>query len=460
MVAQKNYDGFLTFTSNFVIQNDFGGVNDPSVFRRFDSSSNNLTLNPRITEAATRQEKYEFSYLHYFKLNGRRESLGDAQRRQFQASHQVAYKSQLYFFNDRFASRDTNIAAPDSAFYRTLVRDPRGIRFFLTERMIENQFSLSTTRQRRLSADKPDQTTQQNDWFEVGLTHQFSAVNQELGNRNFNNLILRGRWNFTPNDNVKVETQGRFNTLGYNVGDYRLAGELFFNWQKVGSLTVKAVNQLYEPTLLQNQFVLTRTTIWDNNLSKTLETNLSGTLAVPKLGFEATAAYHLLNNYVYFDSTYTPKQIAAPLSIVQLILNQNFKVGVFHLENVATLQNISENVLRLPKIYTKHSLFAEGLIFKRTMLARAGADARFNTAWAAPEFQPATGQFFVPNGGEIPTFLSLDVFLSFKVRSFRFFAKMENMLGEWGFPDAYFQTFRYPIPERVFRFGIGWRLLN
>ena len=250
-----------------------------------------------------------------------------------------------------------------------------------------------------------------------------------------------------------------FNILGYNLGDYRLAGELFLNLKNIGNLTVKAVNQLSEPTYLQDKLVLTQKTFWTNGFKKTLETNLSGTIAIPRLGFDATVAYTLLNNYVYYDTAAIAKQTSTPLSILQLLVNQNFKFGNFHSDNSLAFQKPTETVIRLPEFYTKNSLYWEGKLFKKIMLTRIGFDLRYASKWYAPNYMPITGQFFQQDVRTVGEFPALDVFLSFKVQRFRVYAKMENLVGGYS-STSFFQTYNAPTPETQFRFGLRWQLLN
>jgi hypothetical protein len=447
-VNRERYDGYFTFTSNIVGQIDNGGI-DPTQDVR---ESNQFQLrNALLTDAATRHEKYEYSYLQYFKLN-RKDSTGE--KRSYLASHQITFR------DSKFQSSDPFTVAPrsqDTMFYGSFLTDLRGIRFVLREKMLENTFSLSTTRQRKLTDST--KTKGQNDWFEVGLIHQFHNVNQENGGKNLQNLLLKGRWTFTPNDNMRLETYAHFNVLGYNLGDYRLSGELFLNLKNIGNLTVKALNQLSEPTYLQDELVLTQKPFWTNNFKKTVETNLSGTIAIPRLGFEATAAYALLNNYVYYDTKAFAQQTSTPLSILQLIVNQNFKLGVFHSDNTIAFQKPTENIIRLPAIYTKNSLYWEGKLFKKVMLTRIGFDLRLASKWNAPSYMPITGQFFQQDTTTIGEYPAVDAFLSFKVKQLRLFFKMENILGGYGNPP-YYQTFNAPTPEAQFRFGMRWQLLN
>jgi Putative porin len=447
----ERYDGFFTVTTNYVSQFERGGILSDTLLTVFTPSQ---TLSGRLTSATTRHEKIELSYLQYLKLN-KKDSTGT--KRNYLATHQISYKTAFYKVADPFV---TSELPQDSAFYGGLVNDIRGIRFFLKEKQLENSFNLSTTKA-RVSKDSTKKAVGQNDWFELGLTHSFHRIDWESAKSNINNLIVKGRWNFTPNDNLKVETYAHVNVLGYNVGDYRLSGELFYNLKGIGSITAKAVNQLYEPYFLQNTLYLTQKAVWNNRdkFSKTLETNVSGTLNVPRFHFEGTVAYTLLNNFVYFDKTFKPQQANAPLSILQLILNENLKFGSFHLDNTVVIQKPTEKYLRLPDVYMKNSFYIEGKIFKKAMLARFGFDFRYNTDWDAPAYMPLLGQFYVQESGKVKAYPALDLFASFKVKTFRLFVKMNNAVGSFS-KGVYYQIYNYPVPDRQIWFGIRWQLVN
>jgi Putative porin len=490
-VNRPRYDGFFTFTSNISKQFDIGGLDTATYRYNLDANRTLASVNGLLDDAQTRHQKFEVSYLSYLKL--RRDSTGT--KRNFLATHQISLKEATYLSYDRFTSNLSQ--RKDSLFYKNLITDQRGMRAYLRDRLVENSFSLSTSRARKNAQNteggtdsikneklkierdstrgldtlnfnnfgrkpispKPVAIAEQNDWFEVGLVHEFHNINQEMGGRNINNLLLRGRWNYTPNDNIKVETYTHFNVLGYNAGDYRLSGTLFFNWKNVGSLTAKAMSQLYEPSLIQDNFVVMQKPVWDNKFAKTLENNITGTLAIPRINFEATVGYSLLNNVVYFDTTNFPKQASTPLSILQLIVNQNFKVGNFHLDNSIALQNSTEKFVRLPSVYYKNSLYWEGKLFKKAMLSRIGFDTRIVSGWSAPSYMPLTGQFQTQEWDNVPTFPALDAFASFRVQSFRVFLKYENILGNYA-NARFYQIYNHPTPETYFRFGVKWVLLN
>ncbi|MEZ4960460.1 MAG: putative porin [Saprospiraceae bacterium] len=375
--------------------------------------------------------------------------------RNFTLYHQIAWRK------DFFKSYDTS---PDSAFYQNFLVDSRGLRFYLETRRLENTVKLQTFKlKEQPRADSTGRALpQESDLLEVGLVHSLWLVDQEpLARQTVNNLFLTGRLNFSPGGRLRVQTYGHLG-VGTDAGDFRLSGELFLNLKKIGTLRIGAVNQLYSPSLLHERFFVSQQAVWNNGFGKILETSISGTYTIPLLHFSAGGQYHLVNNLVYFDTAGMPRQAGA-LSIFQLIISQDFRVGAFHLDNWAGLQKSTSDVLRLPEIYSKHSLYFTRKIFKQVMMVKVGFDARLTTGYAAPTYQPLTGQFYLQNERTLPFTPLLDFFLSFKVQTFRFFAKIENVLGFYT-NNYYQQTAGYPLPYGLsnggLRLGINWRLVD
>jgi hypothetical protein len=375
--------------------------------------------------------------------------------RAFTLYHQIAWRRELYKFFD---------STPDSAFYQDFLVDDRGLRFYLKTRKLENTVKLQTfkLKQQTRSDSTGRALPSESDLLEVGLVHSLHLVDQEpLGRQAINNLFLTGRLNFSPGERLRVQSYGHLG-LGANAGDFRISGDLFLNLKKIGHLRLEAVNQLYTPSLLHERFFVTENELWNNSFGKILETSLSGRYSLPSLRFSVGGQLHLTNNQVYFDTAGMPRQAGA-LSVFQLIVSQDFKVGPFHLDNWGGLQKSTSDVLRLPEIYSKHSLYFLGKIFKKVMMVKVGVDARLSTGYAAPSYNPLIGQFYLQNEQTLPFTPLIDFFLSFKVQTFRFFVKIENLL-----PSAtrqyYYQTTDYPLPYGLgnggLRLGINWRLVD
>jgi len=380
--------------------------------------------------------------------------------RNFTLYHQIAWRKENYKFYD---------TAPDTVFYGDFLVDKRGLRHYLQVRKLENTFKLQTFKLRQQppspSAGPKDASRalpQESDLLEVGLVHSMSFVQQEpVDTSAIHNLFLTARLNFSPGERLRLRSYAHLG-IGANAGDYRLSGELFLNLKKIGSLRLEAVNQLYSPSLLPQRFYVTQQEVWKNSFGKTLETSLSGTYSLPQFRFSVGAQSHLLNNIVYFDSLGQPHQ-SGTFSIFQLTASKDFTLGPLHLDNSAYLQQSTSDVLPLPQFYSKHSLYLEGMIFKKAMLTRIGVDARLIAPYTPPSYNPLTGQFQLQDAQSLPFTPLLDAFLSFKVKTFRFFAKLENLLA-YPMQTYYYQTAGHPLPfgykNGGLRMGISWRLVD
>ena len=375
--------------------------------------------------------------------------------RVFTLYHQIAWRTDGYKFS---------ALAADSSYFGQFWVDDRGLRHFLETKKLQNTVKLQTFKLRKSTPDSTGRALPaQSDLLEVGLVHALHLIDQEPLNRDrLNNLFLAGNFNFSPNDRIRILTYAHLG-IGANAGDFRLSGDLFFNLKKIGTLRLEAVNQLSTPSLLPRQFYLSEQQIWQNDFNKTLQTSLKAAYSLPRIEVALKGEYHLVNNLIYFDSEGLAQQDGSVISVLQLSLNKNFKAGPFQLHNWLGLQESTSNNLRLPNFYSRHSLFWEGRIFKKIMLTRVGFDARLFTGFTPYNYQPLTGQFFLQSDQDLPFTPLIDGFINFKVKTFRFFIKVENVLPLLT-ERYYFQTANYPLPfnfnDGGLRIGINWRLVD
>ncbi len=445
--ANERYDGFLSFAANTIEQEDNGGLEqEPAVEGAFDSPSSAEVF---LANGQTRHAHRELMYTHYYRFGGQVDTLGNY-RRAFTLSHQARLNSSAYKFFD---------ASPpaDSSYYGIFEVDPRGIRHFVDHDLIENSFRISTYKLGRQKGGAPPESPR--DLFEAGLTHTFHSINQEPRDTVIQNLFLTGRWQFNPGRALDLDVSGHFGLLD-NAGDYRISGHLVLNFGNFGQLEGRLINQLYSPTLQDHRLFIAQKKVWDNDFEKTLSTTVEAAYAVPKLGFKATGAYHLLNNFIYRDTLGAPRQSGAPVSILQLIIEQNLRVWKIHLDNVVALQQSTEDFVRLPGIFGKHSLYYQGFWF-RVLNVRLGLDLRYNTDYFSDYYLPVTGAFILQNKREVDFYPAADAFLSMRVTRFRAYLKYENLTDLLYSDNRFFyQTAFYPFPEGRLIFGIRWRLTD
>jgi len=440
---ESKYEGFFSYSTDVMQHADNGGITSADETQLLLGSPIDFTLNTHLSEASTRHAFNEVAYQQYYRLAAQKDSTGTT-KRALNFSHKIGLKNSIYKYSD-------DAGAISTVVYENFPIDDRGMRHYIEMRSLDNHFSLGTNR---------NTTKGGGDLLEVGLRHSLHWLNQEPVDSVLNNLYLTAKINFSLRDRLQLRTYGHYGILA-NGGDYRLNGTLLVDLAKAGKLEVEAVSQRYAPSLIQKQIFINQSEVWKNDFKKPLENSISGTYSLPKFPASVTARINVLDNYIYSDTLGYFKQSDSPISIFQIIGKANFSFWKFQLNNVLTLQQTTSNLIQLPQIYSKHSLFFESMLFKRAMRLKLGFDVRFNTPYFANDYQPLTGQFFLQTEKQTNFYPATDVFLSFKITrsSFKFFARLDNMNG-WITNDYYYQTLRYIIPDRTFRLGFNWRFLN
>ncbi len=451
------YSSYFSYAANTVEHKDNGGV-------AIESNRDTLwgflyTLEPSagtviLADGQTRHAHREWSYTHYYRLTGKPDSI-KSNKRTFGLAHQVLYNDSYYKFFDDYDAGDTTY------FYNwfpDLQTDDRGMRFYLKHKYLRNNFRLMTYKKAGQVGNP--KTVANKDFFEAGISHTWHNVQLEGATDTIlNDILIHGQLNFQPSEKLRLETYAHLG-LGNNAGDYLLKGELFFDLGKAGELGLAASNQLYRPDYLQHQFFLTQRQVWNKDFKRTLETNIEANYLIPILKIKATGAYHLINNYIYFDTLSLPRQTGVPLSITQLILSRDLKFGVFHLNNTVALQAASESFIRLPGIYGKHSLFYDDTWFQDKLYIRMGFDLRYNDTFDGYYYNPVTGRFQLEDRQKINFFPSVDFWLTIRITKFRGFMKFENLSTMLSKNQLYYTTAYQPNQNPFLRFGFSWKLLN
>lgn len=447
----NRYDGFLSYSANTTTAEDNGGLLTlPQTGGEFSAPT---TAEVFLVDGQKRYALREVMYTQYYKLGGQTDSLGNNSRA-FTLSHQLDIDQNTYRFDDPYTRADDSFFV----FFPQLKIDQRGARYFVKHNTIANSFRVSTFKGK---AGKNQGLRQQSDLLEVGITHQYHNIRMEPRDTNIQNILLTGKIGFKPGDKDKLKFQADAAiALLDQAGDYHIRAFLDMNLGKIGVVRFKVTNQFYSPTFLQRNFRLTQDLLWNTSFDRTLQTSLGASYNLPKYKFTIEGQYHLLNSYIYYDSLAIPQQEGKPISIFQFIVQKDFSLGHFYLNNRVVLQQINEAVIQLPNLVGKHSLYYAGKWFK-ALDVQIGVDARYTSAFKPNYYNPFIGQFILQQRQEIDFYPNIDFFFNFKVSTFRAFFKWENASESFGFPQRYFYTSAFsPWPESTFVFGINWRMLD
>ena len=259
---------------------------------------------------------------------------------------------------------------------------------------------------------------------------------------------------------------GEVGLVGKAIGEFRVNADLDLNFRLGKKDTVTFAARGYVKNELPNFYMRhyhSKYFYWDKDFTKVFRTRVEGELSIPRWGTRLTAGVENLKNYVYFDSHATPKQFDKNIQVISASLQQNFKVGVFHLDNEVVWQKSSNNnILPLPDISLYHNLYVDGKLFKKVLGVQLGADVRYFSKYYAPAYHPGIGQFHLQDAGnrmQIGNYPLVNVYLNFLLKRTRFFVMMYHVNQGMG-KKNYFYAPHYPMNPRLLKFGVSWNFYD
>ncbi|WP_394750098.1 putative porin [Spongiimicrobium salis] len=188
--------------------------------------------------------------------------------------------------------------------------------------------------------------------------------------------------------------------------------------------------------------------------------------------------YSTLDNHTYFtpdSNVATQEQIDSGLenafvrpfqetnsvNYLKVKYEKEFKVGKFALNNTILYQNVSQTnqVLNLPDLVTRNTLYFSSDIFKKAMFIQTGVTFKYFTSYNADGYNPLLGEFFTQNTEEIGGFPLLDFFINARVRQTRIFLKAEHFNSPFS-NNNFYASPNYPYRDFVIRFGLVWNFFS
>lgn len=350
----------------------------------------------------------------------------------------------------RYTTTTKTYQGYSSNFYDSYYFGEGGVTDSIATRELENTLYLQT----ELGKAK-------NFMLKAGLRHLFlNYDNAEFGLTS-SNLGLTGQAYGRISNRFYIRAHGDLIFLGplreaFNLGgdaDLRLVGKL----HAIGGLEISnKLPSLYKQYYRANNF------IWNNDFAPEQVQEIQYGLK-----FKESSELRITNSrhvgYIFYGKDGSPQQAGDPIHLFKVDLKQNFSLWNFlHQDNRVTYQRVigdMAEVLPLPEVITRNSLYFEFGIFKRALKVLAGAEVKYFTKYYSPSYSPAIGDFYVANERQIGEYPVLDLFMNFKLRKAQIFVKYQHINeGYTGFD--YYAAPHYPFADRTLRVGITWRFFN
>lgn len=308
-----------------------------------------------------------------------------------------------------------------------------------------------------------------NKWMNFGLTgfleneiQQFHFLTDTiLNNKLESNTKIGGILSKQRGQIFRYNVLGEINLLGYKTGDFLLDGNIggFFNlWKDSISLIANGFIRSDEPSYFMQNYHSNHFR-WNNNFSKNYRTHIGGTFSIPTRSFSLNVSVENITNYVYFNAEALPAQFEGNIQILSANLKQDFHVGKFSLENNIIYQASSrQGILPLPTLALYHNLYFHDLWFK-VLSIQLGTNIRYHTAYYAPAYMPATGQFHTQSDVKTGNFPVVNAYANFHLKRTRFFLEYYH-INQRFINSAYFSMPNYPINPSIFKMGISWNFYD
>ena len=239
------------------------------------------------------------------------------------------------------------------------------------------------------------------------------------------------------------------------------------NWGKQRvEIEAKANYEHYCPDFFE-EYYFSNHIEWNNDFENKQAFNLYGSLSFPTfafydgLGVTFKAGLNNLKNYVFWNEKALPEQYENNLQLLTLSVRQLGRVWRIHWNNELTFQQCSnDRVLPLPKLSWYSSAYFQFSHILKVLNIQAGVDFRWNSAYYAPNYYPATTQFFIQdseskNYRKYGNYVYMNAFVNFQLKGVRFYVEFNHLNKIWSNKYNYLILRGYALDPSYLKLGVS-----
>ena len=294
-----------------------------------------------------------------------------------------------------------------------------------------------------------------------------------------NNVILGGNLKRTMGEAFHFNATAETVLAGTDLGAFRVEGNADLNF-RLGKDTVRFRAEGYikneNPSFYYRRYH-SQHYWWDNDLHKEFRTRLGGSLSIDRWRTRLYAGMENIKNYTYLGGTpyvapenatstipqglsnVVARQYTKNLQVLSTTLYQDFKLGILHWNNEATVQYSSnQEILPLPLVNLYSNLFIK-FTYAKVLHIQLGGDVRWFSRYYAPDYAPALEQYFVQEGAhrvELGGYPFINVYANFHLKQVRFYVMYHHVTQNALKQTNSFLVPHYPINPRMFKLGFSW----
>jgi hypothetical protein len=294
-----------------------------------------------------------------------------------------------------------------------------------------------------------------------------------------NNILVGGNLKRTTGKAFLFDVTAETVLAGTDLGAFRIEGNADFNF-RLGKDTIRLRAEGYmknvNPSFYYRHYH-SQHYWWDNDLHKEFRTRLGGSIGIDRWHTRLYAGVENIKNYTYLAGTpymypenifsatprslsnITARQYTKNLQVLSSTLYQDFKLGILHWDNEATVQYSSnQDVLPLPLVNLYSNLYLQ-FTYAKVLRIQLGGDVRWFSRYYAPDYAPALEQYFVQEGAqrvELGGYPFINAYINFHLKQVRFYVMYHHVTQNALKQTNSFLVPHYPINPRMFKLGFSW----
>ncbi len=258
--------------------------------------------------------------------------------------------------------------------------------------------------------------------------------------------------------------------LGERSGLGRLYGRLSWDYRQRFGLEAFALLERSEAPWTATRVGVNDRLLREVDLPVSTHTKLGAAISAPKLGLSARGYLEVFADGWVYSTTGLARAAGENVTIPTLEIESDLTYRFLKLNVRGVLRSAPNSTeVYLPAYTGQHSLTANARVFKDAMQLMLGVDFWVRSPVTLYEFQPLTNVFHL---SDTPTAVdwqyNTDLFVAFKVQTFKAFVKLENALSQGEGRVAPATVRGYPLvrgPEGGFyggllRIGVAFSLYN
>lgn len=273
-----------------------------------------------------------------------------------------------------------------------------------------------------------------------------------------------GKLYFDWNERLKLNANAEYKSGEIFQSQYHLNAEL--DIQPLGGYHLITGGMLESTfpdlNLYYNQSFYKDFNYYNYSFENTHTQKLFATLDFEKFNTRFSGNLYNIDNYVYVDTDFRPKQLSEGISLFQLKGDVLIPYRKFNLSATIQYQKVTQNAafLPLPDLVARASIYWQSKVFDDKAEVQIGFNGNYFTKFESREFFPVINEFMLQRTNpvfgiqKIGGFPILDFFLNMKVKRMIIFLRADHFNSLWGKNNYYSAPF---VPYRDFKIQLGFK---